>query len=55
MDTQTLIVGIIICAALAYVGWQVWLKARSFSSKKGCGADCGCGTKSKSLESQGLK
>ncbi len=41
---QTLIVGLIVLAALAYVGRRAWrtvLAGRA--AKDGCGDDCGCG------------
>jgi len=47
MNTQNIIAAIIILAALAYVGMQVWRKVQSFSTKKSCGSDCGCGVKTK--------
>ncbi|MDQ2745794.1 MAG: FeoB-associated Cys-rich membrane protein [Acidobacteriota bacterium] len=42
MNIQSLIVAVIVIAALAYVGQIIWRKARSFSSKSGCASDCGC-------------
>jgi len=43
METQTMIAGLIILAALAYVGSLLWKRARSFSRKSACADDCGCG------------
>jgi hypothetical protein len=43
METQTIIAGLIILAALAYVGSLLWKRARSFSRKSECADDCGCG------------
>jgi hypothetical protein len=42
MDVQTVIVGIIILAALVYAARMTWKKVRGFSSKAGCGTNCGC-------------
>jgi len=42
MNTQAIIVAVIVLAALAYVGQIIWRKTKSFSSKSGCGSDCGC-------------
>ena len=42
MNIQAIITAIIVLAAVAYVGQIVWRKAKSFSAKSGCGADCGC-------------
>jgi hypothetical protein len=47
MDVQTLIVGVIILAAVFYVGSLIWKKAKSFSSNSGCGTDCGCDSAAK--------
>jgi hypothetical protein len=47
MNFQNIIVGVIIFAALFYVGVNVWQKVKSFSGKSSCGTDCGCGTKAK--------
>ncbi len=47
MEVQNIIVGIIILAALVYVGKIVLGKVKSFSGNESCGADCGCETKSK--------
>lgn len=47
MEIQNIIVGIIIFAALVYVGKMVLGKAKSFSGNESCGSDCGCETKSK--------
>jgi FeoB-associated Cys-rich membrane protein len=44
---QTIIVSIIIIAAVIYVGSLLLKKAKSFSPKKSCGSDCGCEAKSK--------
>jgi hypothetical protein len=47
MNIQNIIVGIIILAALFYVGKMVFGKVKSFSGNEACGGDCGCETKSK--------
>jgi hypothetical protein len=47
MDIQTIIVGLIIFGALAYVGQILFGKLKSFSAKNSsCAANCGCGTES---------
>ena len=43
MVFQYLIVGIIIVAAVAYAAYTLLKKRRAFSTKLGCGSDCGCG------------
>ncbi|MGI8469241.1 MAG: FeoB-associated Cys-rich membrane protein [Pyrinomonadaceae bacterium] len=48
MNVQNIIVAIIILSALVYVGSILLRKVKSFSSKSGCGADCGCDGKQKS-------
>lgn len=44
---QTLIVGLIVLAALAYVGRRAWRTVSAARGPKdgagGCGSDCGCG------------
>ncbi len=44
---QTLIVGVIVLAALAYVGRRAWRTLAAARTPKGgaggCGGDCGCG------------
>jgi len=43
---QTLIAGLVVLAALAYVGRRVWrtvLAGRTPKDGPGCGDDCGCG------------
>jgi hypothetical protein len=50
MNLQIIIVAIIITAALLYVGRNFWRKAKSFSPKGGCGSDCGCDTKAKTVK-----
>ena len=43
---QTLVVGLIVLAALAYVGRRAWRTvsaARVPKGDAGCGSDCGCG------------
>lgn len=47
MDTQTIIVLLIILAAILYAGSSLVRKRRSFSPKSACADDCGCsgGTK----------
>jgi hypothetical protein len=40
---QTLIVGLIVLAALGYVGRRAWRTALAARAPKdGCGGDCGC-------------
>ena len=46
MDLQTVIVALIILAAILYAGRNVLRKMKAFKPKaKSCGADCGCGEK----------
>lgn len=46
---QTLVVGLIVLAALAYVGRRAWRTVAAARTPKGgagaggCGSDCGCG------------
>ena len=47
MNIQSIIVVVIVAAALAYVGQIIWRKTKSFTSKSGCGADCGCSSGNK--------
>jgi len=47
MDTQTIIVSVIILAAVIYVGLMIWRKVKSFSPKGVCGSGCGCESGSK--------
>jgi hypothetical protein len=42
MNVQYIIVIAIILAAVVYGGVTLSRRTRSFSTKKGCGADCGC-------------
>jgi hypothetical protein len=42
MDLQSIIVVIIITAAIAFAGITFVRRSRSFSKKKDCGPDCGC-------------
>ena len=37
-----LLVGLIVASA---IGWFVWRSLRRRAGGKGCGSDCGCGTK----------
>ncbi|MGI9035089.1 MAG: FeoB-associated Cys-rich membrane protein [Pyrinomonadaceae bacterium] len=48
MNVQNIVVAIIVLFALVYVGSILLGKIKSFSSKSGCGADCGCEGKQKS-------
>jgi hypothetical protein len=51
MDAQILIVSAIILAAVIYGGLMIWKKVKSFSPKDAsCGANCGCGSGSKTSE-----
>jgi hypothetical protein len=43
MSIQAIIVIGLIMAAVAFVGRSLLNKRRSFSTKGGCSADCGCG------------
>ena len=43
MDFQSIVVAVVILAALAYIGRRVWRKINSFSEKSSCGIGCGCG------------
>lgn len=48
MNIQTIIVSLIILAAIFYAGNVLWLKIKAFKPKNGaCGADCGCESKVK--------
>ena len=47
MLIQYLIVGFIIAAAIAYGLATLVRKRKSFSTKPGCEADCGCESKTK--------
>jgi len=47
MDFQSIIVAVVILAALFYVGQMIWRKTKAFSSKSSCGADCGCVSETK--------
>lgn len=49
MNVQNIIVGLIILAALLYVGKMVLAKIKSFSGNESCGGDCGCETKAKNI------
>ena len=49
MDAQTIVVGLIVLGAAAYVGSLLWKRVRSFLPKKACSDDCGCGTDSKKV------
>jgi hypothetical protein len=45
MDFQIISVGTIIFLALAYIGFNVWRKVKSFSAKSSCAAGCDCAAK----------
>ena len=51
MTVQYIIVVAIISAAITYAAVTLIRKRRSFSTKSGCGNDCGCGDGSKKLTS----
>ncbi len=51
MDIQTVIVLIILAAAIVFVGTMLLRKTRAFSLKGDCTSDCGCNTKAKKLNS----
>lgn len=51
MDTQNIIVFILIAAACVFGARWGFLKVRSFSNKKACDADCGCGHNTKKISS----
>jgi hypothetical protein len=51
MNIQYIIVVAILIAALAYAVTTLLRKRRSFSTKPGCDADCGCSGGSKKLTS----
>jgi hypothetical protein len=42
---QTLLVGLIVLAALAFIGRRAWRTVSAARAPKGdgCGSDCGCG------------
>ncbi|MBK8466963.1 MAG: FeoB-associated Cys-rich membrane protein [Chloracidobacterium sp.] len=42
MYFQSILVGIIIIAAIVFAGRSLLQKRDSFSSKAGCGDNCGC-------------
>jgi len=52
MDIQLISVLLILVVAAFFAGRAVYRRARSFSKKSGCEADCGCGGKSKKLSSK---
>jgi len=44
MDTQLIVVAVIVASALFFVGRRAWRAiAASRKPKSGCGSDCGCG------------
>jgi len=45
MDLQGTIVLLIIAGAVGFAGLTFERKSRSFSRKKNCGSNCGCGHK----------
>lgn len=47
MAFEGLIVGIVILAAVVFAGRSLLRKRHAFSTKGGCGADCGCNGKPK--------
>lgn len=47
MNWQLLIVLAIVLLAVFFIAKNFLLKAKSFSPKSNCGADCGCGDKEK--------
>lgn len=47
MNWQLLIVSAIILLAIFFIAKNFLLKAKSFSPKNDCGADCGCDSKQK--------
>lgn len=49
MDSQSIVVGLIVLAAVGYVGSLLWKRIRAFLPKKACSEDCGCGTNSKKV------
>jgi hypothetical protein len=51
MDFQLIIVLIVIVGALAFAGLTLARKAKGFSIKNDCGADCGCGDSKDKLTS----
>ncbi|MBK6748550.1 MAG: FeoB-associated Cys-rich membrane protein [Pyrinomonadaceae bacterium] len=51
MSLQFIIVLIVIAAALVFAAVTLIRKRRAFSTKEGCGTDCGCGDGSKKLTS----
>ena len=51
MNFQYLAVIIIIAAAVVFAVVSIYRKRDSFSTKRGCGNDCGCGDASKKLTS----
>lgn len=48
-DTQTIVAGLIIVGAFAYIGLIALKKVRAFSPKKSCGDNCGCSSGSKKV------
>ncbi|MBX7054361.1 MAG: FeoB-associated Cys-rich membrane protein [Pyrinomonadaceae bacterium] len=49
MSLQSLIVFVLIAAAVIFGAAAIWRKRTSFSAKPGCGGDCGCGKTSGSM------
>jgi len=43
MNWQNIVVVLIVLSALGYIVSMLWKRTKSFSPKKGCDADCGCG------------
>ena len=49
MAIENIVVTLIVLAAVGYAGSMLWKKIGAFSTKKSCGADCGCGTKTEKV------
>ncbi len=44
MDTQLIVVALVVAGALFFVGRRAWRSmAAARKPKSGCGSDCGCG------------
>lgn len=50
MDTQTIIVTVLVFAAICYAATMFFRKTKAFSSVKACDNDCGCSAKSKTVK-----
>ena len=47
MNLQFLIVIVLVILAVSFAANSLWRKRAAFSTKEGCGSDCGCGANGK--------